>query len=145
MNLTAALSATPDLSQLTATLGLFEDLVGVLAATPNLTLLAPSNMAFEELMNSSMASALNDTDMVQAILQYHVLQGTYYAANVTEMPMFIPTSQMNMSYSNVTGGQVVVAVMMMDSVMFMSGLMMNSTVTTAVSFYRTKLLVLPSF
>jgi uncharacterized surface protein with fasciclin (FAS1) repeats len=134
MNLTAALASTPDLSQLTTTLGLFEELVGQLAMTPNITLLAPSNAAFEELMNSSMASALNDTAMVKAILQYHVLNGTYFAANVTEMPTFIPTALMNMSYTNVTGGQVVGAYSMMDSVMFMSGLLMNSTVTTAVSF-----------
>lgn len=133
MNLTAALGSVPELSNLTQTLGLFAELVAGLAMTPNVTLLAPSNAAFEELMSGPMAAALNDTALIQAVLQYHVLNGTYFAENVTETPAFIPTALMNSSYTNVTGGQVVSAVSMEDSVMFFSGLLTNSTVTQAVS------------
>lgn len=134
MNLTAALASEPELSNLTQTIGLFSELVAGLSMTPNVTLLAPSNAAFEELMKGPMAAALNDTALIQAVLQYHVLNGTYYAANVTETPSFIPTALMNMSYTNVTGGQVVQAEMMNGEVMFLSGLLSpHSTVTKAVS------------
>ncbi len=133
MNLTAALSSRPELSNLTQTLGLFSDLVAGLSMTPNITLLAPSNDAFAELMKSPMAAALNDTSLIQAVLQYHVLNGTYYSANVTKTPAFIPTALMNTSYTNVTDGQVVEAVMMNGKVMIFSGLLTNSTVTAAVS------------
>jgi uncharacterized surface protein with fasciclin (FAS1) repeats len=134
MNLTAALSSVPELSQLTSTLGLFSELAAGLSMMPNLTLLAPSNDAFKALMASPMAAALNDTSLIQAVLQYHVLNGTYYAANVTETPAFIPTALMNTSYTNVTGGQVVEAVVMGGKVMFHSGLLMASTVTQAVCY-----------
>jgi uncharacterized surface protein with fasciclin (FAS1) repeats len=133
MNLTAALGSVPELSNLTQTLGLFEALVAGLAMTPNITILAPSNTAFGELMSGPGAAALNDTALIQAVLQYHVLNGTYYAANVTETPAFIPTALMNTSYTNVTGGQVVKAMTMDGNVFFYSGLLANSSVAQPVS------------
>lgn len=134
-NLTAAVASSPELSQLAATLGFYPDLVAALADIPNITLLAPSDAAFEEFMNSSNAAALNDTALIQAVLQYHVLNGTYYSDNVTETPSFIPTSLVNSSYTNVTGGQVVKAVLTDGKVVFFSGLLTNSTVTQAVSYF----------
>jgi uncharacterized surface protein with fasciclin (FAS1) repeats len=133
MNLTSALGSTPELSNLTQTLGLFSELVAGLAQTPNITLLAPSNEAFAELASGPMAAALQDTSLITAVLQYHVLNGTYYAANVSETPSFIPTALMNSSYTNVTGGQVVEAVLMDGKVMIHSGLLLTATVTKAVS------------
>lgn len=133
MDLAAALGSIPELSNLTNTVSAFPELVSGLSMTPNLTLLAPSNEAFAELLQSDMASALQDPAMITALLQYHVLNGTYYAANVTETPLFLPTALMNMTYENVTGGQVVEAVMSQNQVVFYSGLRMNSTVTQAVS------------
>jgi uncharacterized surface protein with fasciclin (FAS1) repeats len=132
MNLTAALSSTPELSNLTQTLALFSELVAVLGQTPNITLLAPSNEAFAELASGPMAAALQDTSLITAVLQYHVLNGTYYAANVTDTPSFIPTALTNTSYTNVTGGQVVEAVLMGDKVMFHTGLLSEATVSKAV-------------
>lgn len=139
MNLTAALSSNPELSSLTAILGAFQELVAGLAKIPNVTLLAPSNKAFAEIKSGPMAAALNDTGLIEAVLQYHVLNGTYYAANVTETPAFIPTALMNSSYTNVTGGQVVSALAMNGSVMFFSGLFANSTVTQPVSHFALSL------
>jgi uncharacterized surface protein with fasciclin (FAS1) repeats len=133
MNLTSALGSTPELSNLTQTLGLFSELVAGLAQTPNITLLAPSNEAFAELASGPMAAALQDTSLITAVLQYHVLNGTYYAANVSETPSFIPTALTNSSYTNVTGGQVVEAVLMDGNVMIYSGLLLTATVTKAVS------------
>ncbi|KAF7513646.1 hypothetical protein GJ744_007697 [Endocarpon pusillum] len=127
MNLTAALASSPELSRLTGALGLVPGVGATLGEASNITLLAPSNAAFEELN----ATTLNDTALIQAVLQYHVLNGTYYAENVTETPSFIPTMLMNSSYTNVTGGQVVEAVRRDGKVVFFSGLLMNSTVTQA--------------
>jgi uncharacterized surface protein with fasciclin (FAS1) repeats len=134
MNLTAALGSAPELSNLTDTLGLFSELVAALGQTPNITLLAPSNEAFTELLSGPMAAALQDTALITAVLQYHVLNGTYYAANVTETPAFIPTFLTNSSYTNVTGGQVVEAVLMGDTVMFYSGLLATANVSRAVCY-----------
>ena len=79
-----------------------------------------------------MAISLNDTTAIEAILSYHVLAGTYPASDITSTPAFIPTLLNNTAYSNVTGGQVVEAVAQGTSVEFYSGLLANSTVTTAV-------------
>lgn len=135
MNLTAALGSVPELSSLTSVLGIVSaELAGALASAHNVTLLAPSNEAFNALQNNPAgAAALNDTSLIQAVLQYHVLNGTYYAANVTETPAFIPTFLTNQSYTNVTGGQVVQAVLTDGNVVFFSGLLANSTVTQAAS------------
>ncbi len=143
--LAAALSSSPELSSLAATLASVPGLAEAVAGLTNVTILAPSNAAFEELMNNTdAAAALAEPGVIQAILGYHVLNGTYYAENVTETPTFIPTSLMNSSFTNVTGGQVVEAVMMDDMVIFRSGLFMNSTVTTAVSYLKLFHLLNPS-
>ncbi|KAI9675426.1 MAG: hypothetical protein M1817_001330 [Caeruleum heppii] len=133
MNLTAALSGTPELSNLTSYVQLFPELLTQLSAATNITILAPSNDAFTALLESPMGAAItaNDTGLIAAVLSYHVLNGTYPASAVMEDPAFIPTMLMDPMYSNVTGGQRVEAVKMGENVMFYSGLLMNSTVTTA--------------
>ncbi|KAL9603537.1 MAG: hypothetical protein Q9179_002154 [Wetmoreana sp. 5 TL-2023] len=84
-------------------------------------------------MNTSAATALasNDTSAIQALLSYHILNGTYSASAVTETPAFIPTLLNNSAYANVTGGQVVEVVKQGDNVLFYSGLLANASVTTA--------------
>ncbi|KAL9130543.1 MAG: hypothetical protein Q9217_001311 [Psora testacea] len=133
MNLTASLMATPDLSNLTQYVSLFPQLLSTLASANNITILAPSNEAFAKFLNSPAGSAItnNDTATIQALLQYHVLNGTYPASAITEKPAFVPTLLSDTSYANVTGGQVVEAIKQGDSVVFYSGLLANSTVTTA--------------
>ena len=74
-----------------------------------------------------------DPSIVTALLTYHVLNGTYYASNVTDMAAFIPTLLTNSTYSNVTGGQVVGAMAEGDTVSFYSALKQQSNVTEAVS------------
>ena len=132
MNITAALSSQPSLSNLTAIVGMVPGLASYLATASNITILAPSDEAFAAIMNSSIITQ-NNTAAIQALLQYHVLNGTYPAAAVKSMPAFIPTVLNESMYSNVTGGQVVEAVTQGTSVEFYSGLLQNSTVTTAVS------------
>jgi uncharacterized surface protein with fasciclin (FAS1) repeats len=108
-------------------------LVSTLAGASSITILAPSNEALGKFLNSSTGmAAASAPDVVAALLTYHVLNGTYPASAFTNMSMFIPTLLTNTSYANVTGGQRVEAVAMNNSVVFTSGLLSTSTVTTAV-------------
>ena len=127
-DLVTTLSSTPELSNLTTYLGLFPDLVGTLSSLQNITLLAPNNEAFGRLLNSSAGAALvnNDTALIQALLTYHVLNGTY--ANFSEV-QFVPTLLQPPTYANVTGGQVVQAVPGDNSTSFFSGLLANASTT----------------
>ena len=134
MNLNQTLSGNPDLSNLTTYLQLLPGVMSMLSSAQNITVLAPSNAAFAAYMNSSagMAIKANDSMAIQSLLTYHVLNGTYPAASIKNMPAFVPTMLNNPMYTNVTGGQVVEAVSMGGSVSIFSGLLMNSTVTKAV-------------
>ncbi|KAL0932555.1 fasciclin domain-containing protein [Colletotrichum truncatum] len=131
-NLTEALaSQNSSLSQLTALLGSQPALVQALSQARDLTILAPSNEALEEFLKSpGAASAATDPSLVAAILQYHVLNGTYYASNFTQEPQFIPTLLQNQTYANVTGGQRLQAQTVGGNVTFFSALRENSTVVT---------------
>ena len=135
MNLNQTLSGNPNLSNLTSYLQLFPQVMSMLGSAQNITILAPSNQAFAAYMNSSagMAIKANDTMAIQSLLTYHVLNGTYPAASIKSMPAFVPTMLTSPMYTNVTGGQVVEAVSMGGNVSIFSGLLMNSTVTQAVS------------
>ncbi|KAK3168517.1 hypothetical protein OEA41_004965 [Lepraria neglecta] len=132
MNLTAALMSSPDLTNLTTYVSLFPDLLTQLSMAINVTILAPSNEAFAAFLNSSAGAALatNDTAVIEAVLMYHVLNGTHPAASIMSTPAFVPTMLTNTVYANVTGGQVVEAVTQGTNVEIYSGLLMNSTVTT---------------
>lgn len=70
-------------------------------------------------------------DMINALLTYHVLNGTYPASAFTNTSQFIPTMLMNSTYTNVTGGQVVEAMLSGDNVTITTGLLSTSMVTTA--------------
>ncbi|KAL9609305.1 MAG: hypothetical protein Q9167_005923 [Letrouitia subvulpina] len=132
-SLTSVLSSAADLSNLTSFVSQFPQLLTTLSSATNITILAPSNEAFGKFLQSPAASAVtaNDSNAIQALLSYHVLNGTYPAAAVKETPAFIPTLLNNPAYANVTGGQVVEAIAQDDSVVFFSGLLSNSTVTKA--------------
>jgi uncharacterized surface protein with fasciclin (FAS1) repeats len=133
-SLTGTLAANPDLSNLTSLLSSIPGLVETLSGATNITIIAPSNDAITELLGSEAGAALAaDPGAVAALLTYHVVNGTYFASQITEMPAFVPTLLSNESYANVTGGQVVEAVATEESVYFFSGLLTNSTVTQAVS------------
>ncbi|KAH7198433.1 FAS1 domain-containing protein [Fusarium flagelliforme] len=133
-NLTAAIASEND--TLSALAGLIpSDLLGDLNRLRNVTILAPSNDALEELLkDKSIASMVSDnSSFVTDLLQYHILNGTYYASNITEMDMaaFVPTLLTNSTYSNVTGGQRVEVMAENDTVSFYSGFRAQSNVTKA--------------
>jgi uncharacterized surface protein with fasciclin (FAS1) repeats len=122
------------LSNLTTFLNLSPELLTALSNATNITILAPSNEAFANFANSSLAADVaTDPGLLAAVLQYHVLNGTYTASQITNQSAFIPTLLQNSTYSNVTGGQVVEAVVIGNETVFYSGLLQNATVTTAVS------------
>jgi uncharacterized surface protein with fasciclin (FAS1) repeats len=136
MNLTATLASLPQLSNLTKYLGLFPDLVAQLSTVENVTLLAPNNAAFDKLLNGPSGSTVNlsDTSLIQALFTYHVLNGTYYASAVTSNASFIPTALTSMAGNATTlNPQVVEAIKVDDQVKFFSGLLTESTVTSAAS------------
>lgn len=95
--------------------------------------MAPSNDALETLMNSDAGSMLDNDEFVQSLLRYHVLNGSVYASNITQTPIFAPTYLNSSMYSNVTGGQVVEARMEDGEAQFVSGLKQVSTVSETVS------------
>lgn len=135
-NLTQLLANTTQLSSLTALLSSYPGVANSLANITNVTLLAPSNDALAKFTNSTafqaLASSPNGNKTIEDLLSYHVLQGEYYASNITDTPAFIHTLLNDTTYTNVTGGQVVEAIKQDNNTYFYSGLLANSTVTQAV-------------
>lgn len=76
---------------------------------------------------------LTDTSALAALLEYHVLGGTYLASSITSQSQFIKTGLTNTTYANITGGQVVEAKTYSGGVEFISALKQNVTVVTPVS------------
>ncbi|KEY67033.1 hypothetical protein S7711_04715 [Stachybotrys chartarum IBT 7711] len=130
-SLTDALAGRNDtLSLLGTLLATQPDLVETLGGLSNITLLAPSNDAITEFLGDMEVSDLDPND-VAALLTYHVLNGTYYASDIPEEAVFVPTLLTDDDYSTVTGGQVVEAMAEDDSVYFTSALRVRSTVEEA--------------
>ena len=136
MNLTAAITSDPNLSNLTQYLGFYPQIVQTLSSLTNITLLAPSNEAFTKLLSGPGAAQVNASDrsLITALFTYHVLEGTYFSTDITSKPAFIRTALVNPVYTNLTSGQVVEAVMSDKKVDFYSGLLQKATVTQAVCF-----------
>ncbi|OAL49526.1 Fasciclin-domain-containing protein [Pyrenochaeta sp. DS3sAY3a] len=130
-SLAQALNSTSELSQLQGVLGLNPGLLETLGGATNITILAPSNEAFGEIDNATLAGLAQNTGLLTAILQYHVLNGTYRADDITNTSSFVPTLLTNPLFTNVTGGQVVEAIKRDNNVTFFSGLLSNSSVSTA--------------
>ncbi|MCJ1471764.1 hypothetical protein MMC13_000404 [Lambiella insularis] len=132
MNLTATLMNNSMLSNLSSYVNAFPAISSTLGMAKNITILAPSNDAFAMLLNSSAGMMMaNDTTMIQSLLTYHVLNGTYDSSMITNNATFIPTMLTDMMYSNVTGGQRVEAITEGMNATFFSGLLQNATVTQA--------------
>jgi len=129
--LAQALNSTSELSALAGVLGLVPNIVTALSSASNITILAPSNNAFGKVPNATLSTLMSNTGMLSALLQYHVLSGVFPASAITNMSAFVPTLLTNATYANVTGGQRVKAIKSGSTVNIFSGLLDNSTVTTA--------------
>jgi uncharacterized surface protein with fasciclin (FAS1) repeats len=134
VNLTAAITSDPNLSNLTQYLGFYPEIIQTLSGLTNITLLAPSNEAFTKLLSGPGAAQVNASDksLVTALFTYHVLNGTYFSTNITSEPAFIRTALVDPKFTNLTSGQVVEAVTSDKKVDFYSGLLQKATVTQAV-------------
>jgi uncharacterized surface protein with fasciclin (FAS1) repeats len=132
-SLTQALNSSSDLSSLSALLSTpgLGQLVESLGSAQNVTILAPSNQAFESIGNETLTSLASNEGLLTALLQYHVLNGTFLSSAITNQSTFVPTLLTNQLFTNVTGGQVVNAKTSGDNVTFFSGLLANSSVSQA--------------
>ncbi|KAL9086086.1 MAG: hypothetical protein Q9165_007298 [Trypethelium subeluteriae] len=131
-SLTSVLQGNSDLSTLTSTLQKFPSLLQALGSASNITVLAPTNEAFNALFSTPTgAAAQNDVGLLQAVLQYHVINGTYPASSIPSTGAFVPTLLTNSSYTNVTGGQRVEGISQNGGVTFFSGGKATSNVTQA--------------
>ena len=133
-NLTSVLTSSPDLSNLTSYLQLFPAVLSYLSQAQDITILAPTNAAFNKLLSSPAGAVLksNDSTAIQAVLTYHVINGTYPASAIGSTPAFVPTLLVDPKFTNVTGGQRVSVVKAGGTVNVTSGLKAISTVTKAV-------------
>lgn len=132
-SLTDVISQTPDLSTLGSLVAQYPMISSALANATNITVLAPTNAAFSSFLAQPgvNASITADPGLVMAVLSYHVLQGIVRSSAITTTPVFARTLLSNTSYTNVTGGQVVKAQSMDGGVVFTSGLLRTSHVSTA--------------
>lgn len=128
-SLAAALNSSSDLSTLQGLVP--QNVLETLSGASNITILAPSNAAFEKVSQEQLSALTSNPGLLTALLQYHVLNGSYLASAIPDDGAFVPTLLTDKMYTNVTGGQVVHAKTEDDKVVFFSGNMNNSTVTTA--------------
>jgi uncharacterized surface protein with fasciclin (FAS1) repeats len=101
-SLTQALNSSADLSMLNTVLGLVPQIAQILGGAQNITILAPSNAAFAKVDNVTLSTLTANPDMLAALLQYHVLNGTVYGSQITNTSAFVPTLLTNTSYTNVS-------------------------------------------
>jgi len=133
MNLTSLIASNSNLSALGTLLKAYPSIASSLANATNVTVLAPDNAAISALNTSmsSMSSSVNMTKYIEALLDYHVIPGKYFASNFSSTPLF-PHTMLNMTmYSNVTDGQVVECVLSGKQAEIISGMKMVSNVTQA--------------
>jgi uncharacterized surface protein with fasciclin (FAS1) repeats len=97
-----ALNSSSNLSQLSAVLALNPQLVETLGNAQNITILAPSNAAFAKVDNATLSGLTQNTGLLTALLQYHVLNGTVYGGQVTNTSAFVPTLLTNPLFTNVS-------------------------------------------
>lgn len=131
-SITSLLSSTPELSSLTSLVTQFPDLVKALGAAKDITILAPNNAAIDAFLKKNPTVAKENPKGVEALLTYHVLQGTVPASHFTTTPAFLPTQLGPPTFTNVTGGQVVEGFSKGKDINIVSGLLAVSTVVKGV-------------
>ena len=135
-SLTDALNGQTNASEFATLLNTYGDLYANLSFQQDITLLVPSNDAFAkipymQLLNSAFEA--NQSDVVRAVLEYHVLPGLHPANSFNGSFSFVPTWLQNSSYTNVTGGAVIGGVQQAGNLdVFVTGLGSRSTLTTGV-------------
>ncbi|KIW32679.1 uncharacterized protein PV07_04208 [Cladophialophora immunda] len=103
------LNGVAELSELVTYLDGFPDLTVWLQGLSDVTFLAPNNDAFAALADSSTIPSIPlDATDAEALMSYHVLNGTYYGFGSDEYSL-VTTALSASQYANVSGGQIVAA------------------------------------
>lgn len=134
-DLTQLLESNKNLSEFTTLLTSYGDIYANLSFQSEVTILAPNNDAFNKIPYSSLGPAFeaNQSQIVRAVLQYHILPGLHPSGSYNGTFSFDKTWLQNTSYTNVTGGQAVGGVQQAGDVnVFTSGMGTRSTLVTAV-------------
>ncbi|KAI4245989.1 MAG: hypothetical protein L6R40_002205 [Gallowayella cf. fulva] len=129
-DLTQLLQSNENLTEFTTLLTSYGDIYANLSFQSDVTILAPNNEAFNKIPYSSLGPAFenNQSQIVRAVLQYHILPGRHPAAAYNGSFSFDKTWLQHSNYTNVTGGQVVGGVQQAGNVnVFTSGLGTRST------------------
>lgn len=115
-DLLSVLSVHGTLSEFTSLISTHPNLVHA-AEEGNVTILAPTNQAFDTFFASqTQATNYSSWDQIEALLSYHVLRGVHTRGFVTKEPQFLHTFLQNLQFTNVSGGQVAVAILDEDVV-----------------------------
>ena len=136
-SLADVLAATPSLSTITGTISSLPDLRRTLANASNITLLAPTNDAMAEFFMANPRPLYSTPRDLTALLEYHLLNGTYSSSAITPTPRLLHTLLTDYSSRGDTNpdGIVVEAETVGDNVTFTSGFDQNSSVITAVRLF----------
>jgi uncharacterized surface protein with fasciclin (FAS1) repeats len=134
-NFTTVISNQSELSGMSAYISSAPSLQSLFNSVRDSTILSPNNDAFRKLVSgpSNASYPLGNASLVNAILTYHIINGTHRASDITTNPNFFSTALNDSVFANVSSGQVVEAVKQDSTVHFLSGLVADSQVVKAVS------------
>ncbi|KIY00757.1 uncharacterized protein Z520_03422 [Fonsecaea multimorphosa CBS 102226] len=142
------LNGVAELSDLVTYLDRFPDLTVWLQGLSDITFLAPNNDAFAALADSSTIPSIPlDAADAEALMSYHVLNGTFYSFSSDEYSL-VTTALLSSTYENVTGGQVLAAKgsPWSDAISFTSGnLQTSETEGSALDFTGGIIYIIDSF
>jgi len=103
-NIVQVAQSTPDLSILVDAV-VAAELTGVLSGDGPFTVFAPTNAAFQKLDEQTLNTIISTPSLLTALLQYHVVGGEVYAADLTNGP--VPTLLAGQSIEvDLSGGMV---------------------------------------
>jgi len=134
-----------NLTDFTTLLNQYPDVLKNLSSMHDITLFAPSNDAMAKLNYSILAPAFSsgNVDFIRQLLYYHVATGLHPTSSLSGSFQFLPTLMNNVTYTNVTGGQVIAAVQQAGNVsVAVTGLGSRSTLTIKVCSHGSQLLSL---
>jgi len=134
-DLNGLLQSQSNLSDFTTMLNQYPDVFKNISSMHDITLFAPSNEAMSKVNYSILAPAFSsgNVDFIRELLYYHVSPGLHPTSSFTGSFQFLSTLLNNVTYTNVTGGQVIAAVQQAGNVsVAVTGLGSRSTLTIKV-------------
>lgn len=114
-------------------LATYPKIASALGNATNVTFLAPNNDAMNALLADPVTSTLiRLEEQMEALLFYHLLNGTYRTGDFSDEDRFIPTYLTNDSYTSLDEGQRIQAERDNNNVTFTSYGKSNASVVTSV-------------